>query len=145
MADQKPSGMPQPTAEQRRIATSQFERANQVIATGNYDYGIQLLLMCCKLDPANLIYRQALRQTEKAKYKNNLRGSRFAFLTTWTTRAKLKAARQTRDYLTVLEHGETVLTRNPWDVGTQMDMADAARALGLLDLAVWILEQARQK
>ena len=134
-----------PTPDRRRIAAGQFERANQVIATGNYDYGIQLLLMCCKEDPANLVYRQALRQTEKAKYKNNLRGSRFAFLTTWATKAKLKAAKQTRDYLTVLEHGEAILVRNPWDVGTQMDMAEAARTLGLLDLAVWILEQARQK
>lgn len=134
-----------PTPKHRRAAAGQFERAKQVIATGNYDYGIQLLLMCCKLDPANLAYRQELRQTEKAKYKNNLRGSRFAFLTTWTTKAKLKAARQTRDYLKVLEHGEAVLVRNPWDVGTQMDMAEAARALGLLDLAVWVLEHARQK
>lgn len=134
-----------PTPEHRRAAAGQFERAKQVIATGSYDYGIQLLLMCCKLDPANLAYRQELRQTEKAKYKNNLRGSRFAVLTTWTTKAKLKAARQTRDYLKVLEYGEAVLVRNPWDIGTQMDMADAARALGLLDLAVWILEHARQK
>jgi tetratricopeptide (TPR) repeat protein len=45
----------------------------------------------------------------------------------------------------VLEHGENVLARNPWDVGAQMDMAEAADVLGLLDLAVWVLEQARQK
>ena len=36
---------------------------------------------------------------------------------------KLKAARASRDYLKVLEHGEEILARNPWDVGTQMDMA----------------------
>lgn len=137
--------VPVPTPEQRRVAAGQFERANQVISTGNHDYGIQLLLMCCKLDPANLIYRQRLRQTEKLKYKNNLRGSRFAFLTSWTTVAKLKAARQKRDFLKVLEHGETILVSNPWDTGTQMDMADAARAMGMMDVAVWILEQARQK
>src|SRR5262249_49853496 len=45
----------------------------------------------------------------------------------------------------VLECGEKVLVSNPWDVGTQMDMAEAAEALGLLDTAVWTLEQARQK
>ena len=45
----------------------------------------------------------------------------------------------------VLEHGERILTRNPWDVGAQMDMAEAAEVLGLLDLAIWNLEQARQK
>src|SRR6516165_5410368 len=74
--------LPRLSHEQRRVAAGQFERANQVITTGNHDYGIQLLLTCCKLDPASLIYRQKLRQTEKAKFQNNLRGSSLAFLTT---------------------------------------------------------------
>jgi tetratricopeptide (TPR) repeat protein len=145
MADNTPSRLPQPSAEHRRIAAGQFERANQVITTGNFDYGIQLLLTCCKLDPANLIYRQALRQTEKAKYKNNLHGSRFAGLTNTAAKHKVKAALRAGEYLKVLEHGEEVLTRNPWDVSTQMHMAAAAEAMGLIDLAVWSLEQARQK
>ena len=113
MADNDASILPPPSPEHRRVAAGQFDRANEVINTGNYDYGIQLLLNCCKLDPANLIYRQALRRTEKAKYKNNLRGSRLAFLTTSTTKAKLKAAKGARDYLKVLEYGEQVLIRNP--------------------------------
>src|SRR5262249_32670633 len=137
--------LPPPSPEHRRIAAGQFERANQVIATGNYDYGIQLLIACCKLDPANLVYRQALRRTEKTKYHNNLRGSMFAGLTTWPGRARLKAAKTARDWLKVLELGEQVLVRNPWDIGAQLDMAEAAGTLGLLDLAIWTLEQARQK
>ncbi|HEV3116708.1 MAG TPA: tetratricopeptide repeat protein, partial [Gemmataceae bacterium] len=71
--------------------------------------------------------------------------SRLAFVTTSAAKTKLKAARASRDYLRVLEHGEEVLARNPWDVGTQMDMAEAADALGLLDVAVWTLEHTRQK
>ena len=59
--------------EEARDATIRF-------ATGNYDYGLKLLMSCCTLDRANLIYRQALRRTEKAKYKNNLRGSRLSWL-----------------------------------------------------------------
>jgi Tfp pilus assembly protein PilF len=145
MAANDLSRFPTPSPEQRRVAAGQFERANQVIATGNFDYGIQLLLTCCKLDPGNLIYRQTLRKTEKVKYNNNLRGSRLAFLTTSTTKTKLKAAKTSRDYLRVLECGEQVLVRNPWDVWAQMNMAEAAEALGHLDLAVWTLEQARQR
>jgi tetratricopeptide (TPR) repeat protein len=137
--------LPPPNPEHRRVAAGQFERANQVVATGNYDYGIRLLISCCKLDPANLVYRQALRRTEKAKYRNNLRGSWFAWLTAWPVRARMKAAMGGRDYLKVLEHGEQILMRNPWDVGAQMSMAEAADTLGLLDLAIWNLEQARQK
>jgi tetratricopeptide (TPR) repeat protein len=145
MADHDASILPPPSAEQRRAAAGQYERANQVIATGNYDYGIQLLLNCCQLDPGNLIYRHTLRQTEKAKYKNNMRGSRLAALTTYPAKARVKAAKRAHDYLNVLAYGEQVLVRNPWDTGTQLDMAAAAQSLDLLDLAVWLLEQARQK
>jgi tetratricopeptide (TPR) repeat protein len=145
MAHHAPTPLPPPTPEHRRIAAGQFERANQVIATGNFDYGINLLLSCCKLDPANLVYRQALRRTEKAKYHNNLRGHWLAWLFTWRHKARIKAARRTRNYLRVLETGERILASNPWDVGAQMDMAEAADALSLLDMAIWTLEQARQK
>src|SRR5947208_3027053 len=115
MADHASARVPPPSPEHRRIAAGQFDRANQVIATGNYDYGIQLLITCCKLDPANLVYRQALRQTEKVKYKNNLKGSRFALLTTTATKARLRSALRGREYLKALEHGEDVLAKNPWD------------------------------
>jgi tetratricopeptide (TPR) repeat protein len=137
--------LPPTSPEHRRAAAGQFERANQVIATGNHDYGIKLLLSCCKLDPSNLTYRLHLRRTEKTKYKNNLRGSMLAWLTTAGSRAQLKAAKTKGDYLKVLEYAEEVLVKNPWDVGAQLDMAAAASELGLLDLAIWTLEQARQK
>jgi len=137
--------IPPPNADQRRIASENFERARQVILTGNYDYGITLLKVCCQIDPANFLYRQSLRRAQKEKFGNNLRGSRFAFITTPRYKAKVKGAKANRDYLKVLEHAEEVLTRNPWDLGTQMDMAEAFDALGLVDLAVFTLDQARQK
>ena len=48
--------------KQRQAAAGQFERAKEVIASGNFEYGIHLLLSCCKLDPANLAYRRVLRK-----------------------------------------------------------------------------------
>jgi tetratricopeptide (TPR) repeat protein len=137
--------LPPVSAESRRIAAERFDRANQVSASGNFDYAIQLLLTCTRLDPGNFLFRQTLRRTQKAKYKNNLRGSRLAFLTTIRLRTKLKSAKRSRDYLKVLEHGEQLLSKNPWDLGAQMDMAEAADALGLIDHAVFMLDQARQK
>jgi len=145
MANTNALRLPPPSPEHRKVAAGQFERANQVIATGNFDYGIRLLLSCCRLDPANLIYRQALRRTEKTKYKNNLRGSWHARFTTLPLRTKIKAALRAAEYPRVLELGEMVLARNPWDTGAQLDMAGAADSLGLLDIAVWTLEQARHK
>lgn len=139
------SRVPPPSPEHRRISAERFEHARRAVQNGNHDYAVQLLLTCCKLDPANLIYRQELRRNQKAKHNNNMRGGFFSFLTTAKPKAKLKAAKRGRDYLRVLEHGEQVLTRNPWDTGAQMDMAEAADALGMLDIAVFILTQAREK
>jgi tetratricopeptide (TPR) repeat protein len=134
-----------PSPDQRRVAAGKFERANQVVATGHYDYAILLLRECCRLDPAALPYRQALRRTEKAKFRNNLRGSRLSGLTAWIYRMRLRAARARGDFMAMLEHSESILARNPWDVAAHSALADAARELGLLDLAVWSLEQARHK
>src|SRR5436305_10980273 len=99
MSTPSPSLLPPPSAEQRRAAAGQFERANQVVAVGNYDYGIRLLLSCCKLDPGNLIYRQALRRTEKGNYRNNLRGHWLAWLSTWPGKARVKSALPSAAYL----------------------------------------------
>jgi tetratricopeptide (TPR) repeat protein len=133
------------TPESRRIAAERFDRAGQVASSGNFDYAIQLLLTCCELDPGNFLFRQTLRRNQKAKYKNNLRGSRLAFLTSIRMRTKIKAAKRSRDYKRVLLCGEKLLSKNPWDLGAQMDMAEAADALGLIDHAVFMLDQARQK
>lgn len=143
----RPAGpsAPSPTTDQRKIALESFTKAKEAIGNGSLDYAIALLLTCCRLDPANFEFRQTLRRTQKEKYGNNLRGSRFAFFTTPRWKAKVKAAKRSREYLRVLEHGEQVLNRNPWDMGTQMDMAEAFDALGLGNLAVFSLDQARQK
>jgi tetratricopeptide (TPR) repeat protein len=147
MADRSTSSTatPTPTADQRRIAQDSFTKAREAIAGDQLDYAITLLLTACRLDPGNFLYRQTLRKTQKDKYGNNLRGSRFAFLTTPRWKARVKSAKRSRDYVKVLEHAEQVLCRNPWDTGTQLDMAEAFDALGLIDLAVFTLDQARQK
>ena len=137
--------LPATTSEQRRIAGENYDRAREVLASGSHDYAISLLLTCCRIDPANFSFRQTLRRAQKEKYGNNLRGSRFAFLTTPRFKARMMAAKASGDFIRVLEHGEQVLSRNPWDVGSQMDMADAFDALGLTDLAIFSLDQARQK
>src|SRR5260370_1298309 len=145
MTTQSMCAAPRVSGEQRRIAAGRFERARQVIAMGDDDYDIQLLLTCCKLDPTTLVYRHLLRHTQKAKHHNNQRGSRLAFVRNSPRKARLHSAIGSGDFLKVLEWGEQVVVHNPWAPVTQMQMAEAVDALGLLDLAVWLLEQARQR
>jgi serine/threonine protein kinase len=134
-----------PKSEVLRAASGQYERAKEVIALGGLDYGIHLLQSCCKIDPGNLTYRRLLRKIERRKYQDNQRGTRLSFLTTSPARTKLKAAKAAGEHLRVLELGEDILARNPWDVGAQMDMAEAAEALGFPNLALWLLEKVRDK
>ena len=137
--------VPIPTADQKQIAQASFVKAREAIGNGQLDYAITMLLTCCRLDPSNFFYRQTLRKTQKDKFGNNLRGSRFAFLTTPRWKHRMKSAKRNRDYLKAIEHGEQVLCRNPWDRSTQLEMAEAFDAIGLSDLAVFTLDQARQK
>lgn len=136
--------LPRPTAEQRRAASGQFERANQVLTTGNEDYAIQLLLSCCELDPINPVYRQTLRQAEKAKYQNNGHGQALAGMRSFATRLKMKGALRRGEHLQVLTLGEQILLRNPWDLGAHLAMAHAFTHVDLPELALWTLDQVRQ-
>jgi tetratricopeptide (TPR) repeat protein len=135
--------LPSPVVGDNPVAVGQYERALQVLATHNYAYGISLLLACCKLEPANLRYRQALRRTQKALQDQNARGRWFSWLWTLPALIRLKAAKRAQDHHKVLECGEHVLTANPWHLGSQLHMAQSAVELGLDRLAIWILEEAR--
>jgi tetratricopeptide (TPR) repeat protein len=130
--------------EHRLAAAGQFERAREVLTSGNVEYARHLLLSCCKLDPANLLYRKTLRKSITVPKRLNPVRRWLASFKTLGVRAQLKVAKRSRDHLKVLELGETVLARLPDDLPAQVDMADAAEALGLLPLAVWMMEQAQK-
>jgi tetratricopeptide (TPR) repeat protein len=126
----------------QRIVASQFEHGAHAIATGNYDYGMTLLLTCCRLDPGNLALHQGLRQAQRARRA-------AAELRPWRSwpmqlvlKGWLKAAQQLGQPLRVLECARQLLTCNPDDLATQLDMAKAARRADFDELAVWLLETA---
>jgi tetratricopeptide (TPR) repeat protein len=137
------AALPKLTSEQRRAASGQFERANQVLKGGDHDYGLQLLLTCCKIDPANLVYRQSLRRTQRAKYGNNATGQSMAFVRSLWGRFRLKKAMLRGDYLEALVQSELIFMRNPWDLPTHLVMAKAFEELHWPDHALWTLEQIR--
>jgi tetratricopeptide (TPR) repeat protein len=135
--------LPKLTVEQRRAASGQFERANQVLKGGDHEYGLQLLLECCKIDPANLIYRQALRQSQRAWYQYNEKGQPFAYLRSIWTRFSLKKAMLRGEFREALVLCELVFMRNPWDLSVHLIMAEAFQGLTWHDHALWTLEQIR--
>ena len=137
MEDDPDSGVATP--QQRRAAAGQFERTREVLAVGDSDYARHLLMSCCKLDPTNLRYRQALRQNRLAA------GPPAQPLDGPVRRTGRQGPAQggpgQGGTLKVLERGEEVLARAR-DVETHLSMAKAAEALGLPQLALWLTEQA---
>jgi tetratricopeptide (TPR) repeat protein len=135
--------VPKLTPEARANVVKLFGRAKQVGATGNLDYTIELLIDCCKRDPANLGFRQELRKIEKKKYNDNKKGKPLAPLTTLFTAIKLKTANARKKYLAVIDMAEDVFQQNPWHIGASISQSWAFQQLGLIDLALWTLDQAR--
>jgi hypothetical protein len=142
---QRPTPRPagESSGEVARIAAGQFESAAQAVATGNFDYGLMLLLNCCGLEPGNLAYHQALRQAQRARADSRgLRPWRSWAGRLWL-RLRLQLARYFRQPRRVLRCAEHLLICDPHDVETQRQMAEAARQAGFLDVAMWLLEEAQ--
>jgi tetratricopeptide (TPR) repeat protein len=129
------------TPDERTAAARQFERASEVLAVGDGQYARSLLLTCCTLDPANLRYRQMMRQIKPPP--GGLLSSLLAPLKNLLGKAHLNMAQRKGDYLKVLSYGEELIAQAPGDVTVQLKMARAAESLGLLRLAFWLAEQAR--
>jgi serine/threonine protein kinase len=130
--------------EHQQAAALQFERAEEARNNENIEYAVQLLVSCCKLDPASIVYRQTLRDITNSAARQGLLGSWLASLSTLTTRARLHAAKRAGHFRKVLEDGEVVLVKSPNDVKTQVLMAESAEELGLPRLAAWMYEEVRR-
>jgi tetratricopeptide (TPR) repeat protein len=137
------SEIPKLTPEQRQKLIQTFNRAKQVAATGNFDYTIDLLKDCCKASPADIPIRQELRKWEKKKYNDNKKGKPLSFLSTLGTLFKLIAANRKQRYLKAIELAEDIFTQNPWHIKASLQQSKAFNELGLKDLALWTLDQAR--
>jgi protein kinase-like protein len=140
----KPSAERTPEhVDPRLAAAGQFERAKVVMATDNQElvYAHELLVSCCRLDPANTTYRKTLRAVGRTLQREKRWGRWLAPVGVVAAKAKMSLCRASRDYLKLLEHGEEVLALAPEDVSTHLKMVEAARSLGLNKLGIWMLEE----
>lgn len=127
----------------RTAAAGQYERARVVMATDNQElaYAHELLVSCCQLDPGNTKYRKTLRQVGRALTQEKRWKRWLAPVSAVAAKTKLNVAWAAGDHAKVLLHGEEVLAVSPEDVPTQITMFEAARALGLTKLGIWILSE----
>jgi serine/threonine protein kinase len=128
--------------EQVQAAAAQFERAMQAATKGHPEYALEMLQSSCKLDPLTPAYRQKLREVAE-RLEGHGRKGLGGWFSGLTLRSRFKAAKRAGDVRKILDLGEDLLLRNPADMKTHVDMAEAAGNAGLNRLAAWLLEQSR--
>jgi tetratricopeptide (TPR) repeat protein len=125
---------------QKSKAQTFFQYGNDAAMKNNHDYAIQMYREACKIDPENLIFRQALRGIERRKFGNDpAKVGKLVGMRTNSIRLKAKASKG-KNWAHVLELCEEAFVHNPWDVGVARDAAEASEALGYKLLAQWLAE-----
>jgi tetratricopeptide (TPR) repeat protein len=135
------AAIPLPTPVERRTAAEQYQGANQWLVAGRPDKAVPILMNCCRLDPHSMIYRQSLRSAQRQL--GRARGP-ISLLKKWRAIRRMAKASRAGKWIAVLGLAENVLTLDPGDVRAHRSLAKAFETLGLLDRAVWCLEQAAQ-
>jgi tetratricopeptide (TPR) repeat protein len=128
------------TDDDRRIVEGQFQHATHAIASGNYDYGMLLLLNCCRLEPGNVAFHEALYQAQHARQAAPRARPWRIWPVQLLLKLRLKIAQGLGRPLQVLACARQLLTCNPDDLDTSIAMANAARDAGFTELAAWLYE-----
>jgi len=105
-----------------------FDHAKQMTSKQKYDfdYAHSLLGECCKRDPANLVYVEAMLDNLDRKFKGKKKGSMFAG---FSSRGGMKKALSAKKWQDVLAEGVDLLKSNPWDSVALRGMVDACEAM----------------
>jgi len=122
-------------------AQSLFQYGNDAALKGNHDYAIAMYRDALKIEPENLLFRQALRGAQRRVYNNEPKTvGRMVGMKVQPLKAGLMSTKARKRWPDVIETCEDIFKHNPWDVGAAEDAADAAEHLGFLPLSQWLLE-----
>ena len=136
------AGNPQ---DHNKIAADCWRRGNEAVQKENWDYAIQMYFTAVKLRPDNLTYRQSLRFAEYKKYNGNGTGASMASMRSMGSKGKVKKCRMSKDWPGVDVAAEEGLQVNPWDLGFNTDVGDAAKTLGFAEVAIFAYEEVLKK
>src|SRR3954462_4114617 len=121
-------------------AQSFFQYGTDAATKSNFDYAISMFREALKLQPDNLLYRQALRGVQRRVFNNDpAKVGRMIGMKTKPMLAGLQATKRGK-WIDLLDGCEDVFKVNPWDIGAATRAADAAEHLGLNPLAQWLME-----
>lgn len=120
---------PQPITPAKRNRLQQcYEHGRANLASGNYDYAVEMFTNSLTGDPGNVVYAQSFLDTLYKKYNNNKKGSGLAGIKGTTLRRSLKKARERKDWDNVVKSALELLRLNPWDTQVLIAMAAVCEA-----------------
>lgn len=113
--------------DRRKLAAQCWRTGNDAMQSENWDYSIQMFSQCVKIEPDNVLFRQALRGVETKKYGNNKTGAKMSGMKLMGPRGRIKKGRMSKNWDAVDKAAEDGLAINPWDAQLNADVGDAAR------------------
>lgn len=122
-------------------AQALFSTGNDASLKNNLDYAISMYREALKLEPNNLLFRQALRGAQRRQFGNEpgkvgmLAGARNQPI-----RLRANSAKNKGKWLEAIETCEDAFSHNPWDYHAAMISAEAAEGMGWPVLSKWLLE-----
>ena len=132
-------------SEPQSIAVKCFMAGNLAVEKGNFDYAIKMYATSAKVDPASLVYRQALRAAQHKLYADNGTGASMGKMQIMALKPRLSKARRNKDWKGLNEAAEEALAINPWDIQSNTDLGDACRELDYDEVAIFAYEQVLKK
>ena len=131
-----------PMSDNKSIAVKCFMAGNTAVQKGIFDYAVNMYGTAVKVEPANLMYRQALRAAQQKKFGDNESGASMAKMQIMALKPKLSKARKNKDWKALSEAAEEGLNFNPWDVQCNIELGDALRELDYGEVAVFAYQEA---
>jgi tetratricopeptide (TPR) repeat protein len=117
-----------PEAEQKRANTI-FERAQSVLAGGQYEYAIELYLNGLDVDPENVDAHKALRDISLRRKAGG--GKDLGFI------EKMRIRRSNKDDKQAVLTAERLLAYDPGNTDIMLTMMQAAFRAGYFDTVLW--------
>ncbi len=126
-------------ADGARVSEGQLELAKKALAAGDRRYALMLLWTSCRLDPANIACREALREAYEPE---SAHPGWQARLSTLYHAARARLARLLNKPEQILYHGERAVVLQPKNLTLHLQLAEAAVGARHWTLAKWFLAQA---
>ena len=128
-------------AERNRLQQL-FQKGNQAVSQGQFDYATDMFQACVVMDPGNRHYAVNLLNNLFKKYNNNKKGSKMAAISGMGAKTGVKKSSMSKDWPGVIKSGVEVLKLNPWDISTLSAMANACDQMSHSDAQLVYLKTA---